>query len=617
MLPGVHFPGGDLAQAFCWAPDARSLDLVTVGNTYFSLEQLSGGWWKGTFPELKPGTRYFLELNGEDRYPDPASLSQPDGVHGASEVIDLNAVRSQKLKGWRGIPLEDLIIYELHVGTFTPLGTFAGVVEKLPYLQELGVNAIELMPVATFPGCRNWGYDGVFPYAVQHSYGGAAGLANLIHACHCLGMAVILDVVYNHIGPEGNVLGAFGPYFTRRYTTPWGRALNYDGKGSAGVRSFFLENALMWLRDFDVDGLRLDAIHTIFDISHKHFLQEMSEAVSQLNASTDRIHFLIGESDLNDPIVFESRENGGFGLDAQWCDDWHHSLHALLTSERKGYYQDFGKLLHLVKAYHNAFVYDGIYSTFRKRIFGKPAIGYPGTRFVVFTQNHDQTGNRAFGERLTRLVDFESLKLAAGALIFSPFVPMLFMGEEYGEDNPFLYFTSHGSERLAALVRAGRKRDYRFSIKQGEPPDPQAEESFRRSKLKWDFSKDTRKNELLAFYKTCISLRKSRPYLFRGERSQMSVRESDSGRAMIVYRNVKGGGLLMVFNFSKGPFKEEVREATGKDLVLLLNSSHRQWGGSLADDSSPYEGIEGKAFIALQARSFAVFFLPESELDME
>lgn len=608
MLPGIHFPGGELAQALCWAPDAHSLDIVTVENEYFPMEQLSEGWWKGTCPGLKPGTRYFLELNGKDRYPDPASLSQPDGVHGASEVIDLNAVISQKVKGWQGIPLQDLIIYELHVGTFTPSGTFAGVVEKLPYLQELGVNAIELMPVASFPGERNWGYDGVFPYAVQHSYGGAAGLTDLIHACHTLGMAVIMDVVYNHIGPEGNVLGAFGPYFTRKYKTPWGRALNFDGKESAGVRSFFLENALMWLRDFDVDGLRLDAIHTIFDNSPKHFLQEMSEAVSQLNASTGTNHFLIGESDLNDPMVFEPRGKGGYGLDAQWCDDWHHSLHALLTGERNGYYQDFGKLSHLVKAFQDAFVYDGIYSSFRKRIFGKPAIGYPGKKFVVFTQNHDQAGNRAFGERLSSLVDFESLKLAAGAMLFSPFVPMLFMGEEYGEDNPFLYFTSHGSERLAALVRAGRKRDYRFSLKQGEPPDPQAEESFQRSHLKWDYRDHPQKESLLRFYKECIRLRKGHVLFSMGNLENLHACSIPRAKVLFLLKTFDQEKMLAVFNFAEKPFIGKIPEEEGKGMELVLYSAHKCWGGMKENNHYPLQRRNGGAFeISIQPKSFVVF----------
>jgi maltooligosyltrehalose trehalohydrolase len=608
MLPGIHFPGGDLAQALCWAPVARSLEVVTAEQKRYPLERVAEGWWQGDCHGLEPRTRYFIEINGKDRYPDPASFSQPDGVYGASEVLNLNTIRSQRVEGWQGIPLQDLIIYELHVGTYTPSGTFEGVIEKLPYLEELGVNAIELMPVASFPGARNWGYDGVFPYAVQHSYGGATGLANLINACHTLGMAVIVDVVYNHIGPEGNILGAFGPYFTRRYKTPWGMALNFDGKGSAGVRSFFLENALMWLRDFDLDGLRLDAIHFIFDKSPKHFLQELSESVSQLNASKGGNHFLIAESDLNDPMVFEPGGKGGLGLDAQWCDDWHHSLHALLTGERQGYYQDFGKFSHLVKSYRDAFVYDGVYSSFRKRIFGKPATGYPVHKFIVFTQNHDQTGNRALGERLTTLVDFESLKLAAGALLLGPFVPMLFMGEEYGEDNPFLYFTSHGSERLAALVRAGRKREFRFSLKGGEPPDPQAEESFQRSHLKWNYRDHPQKERLLRFYKECIKLRKEHALLSRGKKINLHVRSLQRDKVLFLLKTLYLGKMLFVFNFSEKPFKGKIAKGEGEGKELVLYSAHKCWGGTMEDGHNPLmRGYEGAFEISIQPKSLVVF----------
>ncbi len=606
LRPGVHFPENGLAAAICWVPAARSVELEVNGMVSYQLAAHPNGYWRGECPGLMPGDRYFLKINASKCIPDPASLSQPDGVHGPSEAVDLEEIRKQRLERWKGLALADLVIYELHTGTFSPEGTFAGITKKLPYLKSLGINAIEIMPVASFPGSRNWGYDGVFPYAVQHSYGGPRGLAELVKACHEQGIAVILDVVYNHLGPEGNYLGEFGPYFTKKYKNPWGKAINFDDEHSHGVRHYFLENALMWLRDFDIDGLRLDAIHAIVDNSPKHFLQDLSEEVQQLNAETGRNHFLIGESDLNDPMIFKPTKAGGYGLDSQWCDDWHHALHALLTGERKGYYIDFGSLDHLVKSFNNAFVYDGIYSKYRKKIFGTSVEAEPGERFVVYTQNHDQTGNRMLGDRLSTLVDFESLKLAAGALLFSPFVPMLFMGEEFGEESPFLFFTSHGNERLAEQVRRGRKRDYQAFMNGAEPPDPQAMETFLQSKLKWDFLGNSQKESLLAFYKKCIQLRKVMNLLKPDLRKNTWAIQIGE-HAMLLERKGEKKTLLAVFNFSEKPFSGKLKELTGKPADLLLYSAHMQWGGLINDSFHPMENNAGKIpKIYLEPKSVAV-----------
>lgn len=609
LRPGVHFPDNGLPVAICWVPFASALELEVEGRGSFDLSKLADGFWSCECPGLKPGDRYFLKINGKNRFPDPASLSQPDGVHQASQCVGLEAIRKQRLEGWKGIALQELVIYELHVGTFSAQGTFAGVEEKIPYLKSLGVNAIEIMPVASFPGSRNWGYDGVFPYAVQHSYGGAEGLAQLVRACHEQGMAVILDVVYNHQGPEGNYLGEFGPYFTKKYQNPWGKAINFDDEHSQGVRHYFLENALMWLRDFDIDGLRLDAIHAIIDHSPKHFLQELSEKVQQLNAETGRHHFLIGESDLNDPMIFKPAENGGYGLDSQWCDEWHHALHALLTGERMGYYVDFGPMAQLVKSFNKAFVYDGIYSKYRKKIFGTSAKDEPGERFVIYTQNHDQTGNRLMGDRLSTLVDCETLKLVAAALLVSPFIPMLFMGEEYGEESPFLFFTSHGSERLAEQVRKGRKREYRAFMKGAEPPDPQAEETFLQSKLKWDFLGNRQKECLLAFYRKCIHLRKAMNLLKPGSRKNFQATKTGES-AMLLARKGEQETLLVVFNFSEKPFSGKINEFMGKPVDLLLYSAHMKWGGIVDDKHEPLEGNASETpQINIEPRSVAVYLL--------
>jgi maltooligosyltrehalose trehalohydrolase len=405
------YPLGEGRYRFSvWAPlvERVELKLTSPVRRLIPLTQDEQGYWQGEVEGIPPGpVDYLYRLHtaaGVVERPDPASRCQPYGVHGPSRVVDPHF--DWQDQGWKGIPLSQWILYELHVGTFTPEGTFAAIIPRLPQLVELGVNVLELMPVAQFPGERNWGYDGVYPYAVQTSYGGAAGLKALVNACHQQGLAVVLDVVYNHLGPEGNYLGDFGPYFADKYRTPWGKAMNFDGPYSDGVREFFLQNAEYWLEEFHLDGLRLDAVHAIYDFSAYPFLQELAERVDALEARTGWPRVLVAESDLNDVRLITPRKQGGYGLDAQWCDDFHHSVHTLLTGEKTGYYQDFGQLEHLAKAYRESYVYSGQYSRYRARRHGNSAVSRPGSQFVICIQNHDQVGNRMLGERLSQLTSF-------------------------------------------------------------------------------------------------------------------------------------------------------------------------------------------------------------------
>lgn len=583
---GLNFGSDGTASVLVWAPHARKVSLETKGKPTLPLQKMQYGYWQAVAEHILPGDRYGIRINGKELLPDPASLSQPDGVHKPSEVVDLRAIRKIRCEDWKGADDTSLIIYELHVGTFSPEGTFAGVEKKLSYLQQLGVNAIEIMPVAAFPGMRNWGYDGVYPYAVQHSYGGPEAFARLVKRCHEHGIAVILDVVYNHLGPEGNYLGHYGPYFTAKYNTPWGKALNFDDSWCDGVRRYFLENALMWLRDFHVDGLRLDAVHAMQDVSPRHILQELSLAVQQLNRTSGARHFLIGESDLNDTKFIAPTCKSGYGLDMQWTDDWHHSLHALLTGEKNGYYSDFGSLQHLCKSYNHAFVYNGSYSLHRKRVYGTPTIGEPGHKFVIYAQNHDQVGNRLWGDRLSAQLGFESLKLAAAAMFFSPFVPMLFMGEEYGEQAPFLFFVDHGDPQLLEQVRKGRRREYRDFMKGGMPPDPALEETFHASKLRWNFSGDKQQQTMLAFYTACIALRKKHKLLQR-ERDNFLAREAVPEKTLVLIHKSYDAWLLAVLNFSASDEETLIPELAGKRINLLMYSAHRKWGGIVDDNFVP------------------------------
>ncbi len=538
--PDVHVEPGvargvtlntDGALVSVWAPAARDVVLhVATGGSCgdHPMKKVVGG--RGVFAldlaGLRAGDRYGFRVDGSDPLPDPVSRAQPDGVHGLSQVVDPSAFAWDDAH-WRGLALADFLIYEMHVGTFTPAGTFDAAAARLPELLAMGVTAVEVMPIASFPGRRNWGYDGVHLYAPQESYGGPEGFRRFVRAAHALGMAVVLDVVYNHVGPEGNYLDRFGPYFTDVYRTPWGRAVNYDGRGSDEVRRWARENALHWITEYHVDALRLDAVHGIYDFGAVAFLEELSDAVHALGRQLDRKLQLLAESDLNDPRLVRPPEQGGYGVDAQWADDTHHTIHALLTGETSGYYVDYHGVATIADVYRDPFFYARRYSPFRGRTHGRPAGDVPRRRFVVSAQNHDQVGNRAEGERLSTLVPPEKLRLAAALVLLSPYVPMLFMGEEYGETSPFLYFTDHSDPALAEAVREGRKREFSEIERHGNPPDPQAEETFQRSRVCWERRASESGASMLRLYTDLAALRREEPALRPGDSDLLVSGEHD------------------------------------------------------------------------------------------
>ncbi|MBN1824214.1 MAG: malto-oligosyltrehalose trehalohydrolase [Endomicrobiales bacterium] len=578
MKTGTWISKNNSAVFTVWAPlaDQVEVELLSAQKKTASMHKDASGYWSAEVQPVAPGARYFYRINGSLQRPDPASFYQPEGVHGPSEVVDHGSFKWND-GAWKGIPLLEYVAYELHAGTFTREGTFDSAAEKLGYLKKLGINAVELMPVAQFPGRRNWGYDGAYPFAVQNSYGGPQGLKNFVNACHENGIAVILDVVYNHLGPEGNYTGDFAPYFTDRYRTPWGRAVNFDGPYSYGTREFFIQNALYWFSNYHVDALRLDAVHGIFDSGAKHILKELSERTQQLSKKSGRTYYLIAESDLNDPRTISGHASGGHGIHAQWNDDFHHCLHALLTAESSGYYRDFGKLEQLAKAFEKGFVYDGEYSEFRKRAHGGALENRCLPNLFVFSQNHDQVGNRMLGERLSALVDIESVKLAASAVLLSPFIPLLFMGEEYSEKNPFLYFVSHGDAELVKKVREGRKKEFESFRWGGELPDPQDESTFNASKLDWEPSK-TGKNAVIAgFYEHLIGLRKKMfTASFRKAQRASCVPDGKKGAILVLFKD-RRKALCLAMNF--GLRKETVKMAFNGRWKKALDSSDRPWSG--------------------------------------
>jgi maltooligosyltrehalose trehalohydrolase len=474
-------------------------------------------WWLEA-GEAGPGTTYgFLVDDDANIYPDPRSLSQQNGVHQLSQVYDHGAFTWSDA-GFKPPPLASGIVYELHVGTFTAKGTFDAAVDKLDYLAELGVTHVELMPVAAFEGRHGWGYDGVALFAVHEPYGGPDGLKRFVDAAHRKGLAILLDVVYNHFGPSGNYTGKFGPYTIDAHHTPWGGAVNLEDAGSDQVRRFFCDNAAMWLRDFHIDGLRLDAVHAFVDRSAIHFLEQLAAETEALAAALGRSLVLIAESDLNDPRVVTPREAAGYGFDAQWSDDFHHALFAVLNpGERTGYYADFGSLAQLAKALEQAFVYDGIYSDYRKRIHGRPAGNLSQHRFLGYVQTHDQVGNRAQGDRIAQIAGMERAKIAAAVVLLGPFVPMLFQGEEWACSSPFQYFADHQDPKLARLVSEGRRREFSaFGWDPESIPDPESEATFAASKLRWEEIANGEHAEMLKWYRELIRLRRARPSLKDG-----------------------------------------------------------------------------------------------------
>jgi len=576
---GATYLGDRRCQFNVWAPLAERVDVHVIApqDRTMALEKNPQGYYQALVEGIEPGATYAYVLDGVHECPDPASRLQTRGVHGPSTVV--NPAFDWCDQGWFGLPLQRYIIYELHVGTFTPEGTFEAVISYLDYLKDLGITAVEIMPVAQFPGGRNWGYDGVYPFAVQDSYGGPRGLKRLVNACHLKGLAVVLDVVYNHLGPEGNYLGEFAPYFTDWYRTPWGTAINFDGPDSDHVRRFFIENALDWITEFHVDALRLDAVHAILDHSSQHFLEQLSKAIAARAEELNRRAFLIAESSDNDRRLITPPDIGGYGMDAQWSDDFHHCVHTLLTGELEGYYEDYGSVKQLAKAMQEGFVYSGVYSLYRRRRHGSPSGDLPGQRFVICTQNHDQVGNRILGERLSTLVSFEHLKLAAGLLLLTPSIPMLFMGEEYGETAPFQYFISHTDPDLVAAVRDGRRREFAAFAWQDEPPDPQDEGTFLACKLDHGRRDQGPHHVLLEFYRELIRLRRHLPALSQLRKDRLAIQPCETSKSLYVLRWSATDEVAFVFNFNDAPAELTVLLSPGR-WSTLLNSADDSWGGN-------------------------------------
>jgi maltooligosyltrehalose trehalohydrolase len=587
-----------------WAPlaDRVAVKVVAPYERTFEMERAAGDVFEARAADVTAGADYFYLVGGGRELPDPVSRHQPAGVHGPSRVVDPEAFAWSD-EGWRGPALKDYVIYELHVGTFTPEGTFAAAAGRLAHLKSLGVTAVELMPVAEFPGGRNWGYDGAYLYAPQSTYGGPEELKKLVDACHREGLAFVLDVVYNHLGPEGNYLGEFAPIYSDVYKSPWGSALNFDGADSGGVRRFFIDNALYWLTEFHVDALRLDAVHAIYDAGPRHFLEELAAEFRALGRAAGREVYTIAESDLNDARVIRPAGEGGYGIDAQWSDDFHHSLHALLTGVGNGYFADFGRMADLAKAIEEGFVYSGDYSNFRRRKHGTSSVERPGEQFVVSAQNHDQIANAYWGDRLGTLLDPERQKLAAALLLCgAPNVPMLFMGQEWGETAPFLYFTSHTDAALGEAVREGRKAEYAsFVREEGETAsalggfaDPQSPETFEQSKLVWSRLGESPHSEMLNFYRGLLALRREQACLSNCDKTQAAVSFSEERKWMSVERGDAGGSrAVLLCNFAGEAGEVPVPAATeGGAWQLALWSGDAAYGG--AGLGRPPETLRGE-----------------------
>ncbi len=561
-----------------WAPRATQVELVMAGQRR-PLRAAEGGYWEtaGDGPELgdglEPGADYAISLDGGMAIPDPRSERLPHGVHGPGQRID-HAAFEWHDAAFRPTPLRDGVVYEAHVGTFSPGGTFDGAIERLDHLLDLGVTHLELMPVHAFPGRRGWGYDVAGFFAPHEPYGGPDGLKRLVDACHDRGLTVLLDVVYNHLGPEGCYLSQFGPYVTDRFRTPWGDAVNLGDAGADEVRRFIIDNALMWLRDYHVDGLRIDAVHAFVDLTATHLLEEMAVEAQALGSSLGRELVLIAESDLNDPRIVRSRELGGYGIDAQWSDDFHHALHTTLTGETGGYYADFTGFADLVEVLRRVWVYDGRYAASRDRHHGRPADGLPFWRFVGFAQNHDQVGNRARGERLSQLVDDAALRVAAALVLCGPFVPLLFQGEEWGAGTPFQFFADFGDDALAEAVRRGRRSEFAaFGWRPEDMPDPMAPETFEASRLDWREPRRAPHAALLDWHRELIAVRRATRGLEGEARPQL---RADAEARWLV---VTSGDRTVAANLAADGRSIEL--PAGVDLAAASQPGVRSEGGRL------------------------------------
>lgn len=616
---------GNRCEFLVWAPERTQVDVhLLEGGRLIPLERHERGYYWAIVEHVPVGARYRFVLDGEFERPDPASRSQPASVNGPSEVVDLSYPWAAER--FRGIGVSEYVLYELHVGTFTPAGTFDGIVREIERLKRLGVTAILLMPVGQFPGSRNWGYDGVFPFAVQQSYGGIRGLQQFVDRCHYADLAVVLDVVYNHLGPEGNYLWDFGPYFTDRFSTPWGPALNFDGPGSDEVRRFFIENALQWVEDFHLDGLRLDEVHAIIDTSALPFLEQLKDEVERAARRMGRKVCLFADSDKNDSRYVMDPERGGVGLHSMWCDDLHHATHSLLTKERGGRYADYGQVSHLARAWRRGLTYAGEYSEYRGRRHGRSDSRLRPEQITVGLQNHDQVGNRLMGERLSALVDFEREKLAAGVLTMSPFIPLLFMGQEYGERAPFQYFSSFGDPKLVEAVQRGRREEFESLGMNEAPPDPQSERAFSTCKLDTERCRSGHHAVLHDLYSELLTLRKelllpraappptAHSSVFSGnyDISSDTVRTFEEEQVLFVQRD---GRAFMLFNFSNELRTFSLLLPSGI-WKLYLRSSDGRWSyprrPSTEADSASVSSAQGTEF-ELSSSSFAIYLRTGSE----
>lgn len=578
-----------------WAPNCTTVELFHVQHeTYLPMTAEGDGYFAITTTDLHIGDRYMYRLDGEKTRPDPTSRSQPDGVHGASQLVDLAYEWQSPV--FHPPSLRNSVFYEMHIGTYTPQGTFEAIIPHLPRLKALGITSLQLMPVAQFPGERNWGYDGVCLYAPHAAYGGVRGLQRLVDAAHQTGMAVYLDVVYNHLGPEGNYLWDYGPYFTRKYASPWGESVNFDDAHSDHVRQFFIQNALYWIEHYRIDGFRFDATHALLDFTAYPFLEALGASIREWASNNNRHVHLIAENDRSDPKLTQPRDVGGTGMDAQWLDDLHHSLHVALTGEQDGYYIDYTDIGLMAKIMRDRFAYTGQYSPNWQRRHGLPATQHPADRFIVASQTHDQVGNRMLGERLTQLTDFEGLKLAAGLLCTSPYTPMLFMGEEYGETAPFLYFIAHTDPDLVKAVQAGRKEEFAYFDWQGEPPDPYAQETFQRSKLDHTLRDAGQHAQLYDFYTNLLALRHQSSALTNP--APQATHVYDAGTMLCLERHGAEDAMRIVFNFS------------ATDSAAITLPTGRRWRKHLDSRDWPAEGTAPdwlESDIELPPQTFVIY----------
>lgn len=576
MRVGADFEDGT-CRFVVWAPNHHQVTLsLPIEDQWFDLDPVGNGYWTHTVEGIDPNTQYLYRLDGDALKPDPASNYQPNSVFGASAVVDHDAYKWAD-SGWCGLDLADLVFYELHVGTFTPEGTLKAAAEHVGELADLGVTALELMPLNQFSGKRNWGYDGVFPYAVQNSYGFPDDFKALVDQCHRHGVALFLDVVINHLGPEGNCLNDYGPYFPLTQIGRWGPTVNLDGAGNEGVRNYFQENVLYWFNRFHIDGIRLDAILFMPDNSPTPFLAELTQTVHNLGEQLGKkIHF-IAETSYNVPKVLMPTQEGGFGFEAQWLDDFQHALHALLTGEREGYYRDYGRIEDVAEVLREAYVYVGGQSSYKRRQPSESTQNIAADRFVVFGQNHDQVGNRLKGDRLATTAGLEAAKLAAGLVLLSPYLPLLFMGEEYGETAPFLFFTDYSDQTLIESIREGRKKEFEHFHWTGEVPDPQSTHTFLASKLNWQQRNSEQGKKVAYYYRDLLVLRKNR--LFRPQPDRQ-IKEilTEQDKLLLIHKASTDAEAVIAVNFSNEactctfPFLGE--------YLKVLDSADAKYAGS-------------------------------------